>query len=289
VADIFGTNRKDTLVAENDGDRLFGRGGSDALISEQLNMVELYGGRGNDFLLVTLDFNINDDPEPLFIPNPVSNLLDGGTGQDYLVADASVIAAFGQPVEVESIFHGGAGNDRISATVFAGNQVDEASANNTIHAGSGNDYVEAWARAAGGGESRSVATNHISGGIGNDTVIATTRAREAMNYLDGGDGRDTLHAVAEGVGGGREATNELYGGRGNDHLTATANYLYASDELGGFGAARNLLNGGGGRDVLEANARSQASSPGESALASNDLSGGEGNDIINAFFLPRSH
>lgn len=279
MADIEGTNRKDTLVATQDEDRLFGLGGSDTLISEQFNLTEHFGGRGNDSLLVTLEFDVNEDPP--FIPNPVFNLLDGGSGRDHLVVDASVIAAF-DLVQVENMLDGGAGNDRISATAVAANVGgDDASAMNTIDGGSGNDHVEATATAA-VLEASSEATNDLTGGDGNDNLIATASAREALNFLDGGAGNDTLDATAIGRSGGREAINELYGGSGNDHLTATARYFYVSDEFGGFGTASNILDAGGGSDTLEAVAWSEATGPGESALATNALDGGTGNDYLDA-------
>ena len=117
-------------------------------------------------------------------------------------------------------FHGGNGNDRLTATsfrVFA-------------DGGDGNDRLSA--------------IGQLSGGAGNDVIIATATSRR--NVLDGGADNDVII--------GSENADTIHGGSGNDNIRGRGaqDFIYgdAGDDFIHAGAGDDWVYAGAGFDVV---------------------------------------
>ena len=116
------------------------------------------------------------------------------------------------------IIHGGEGDDTIEGT-YGGY---EASAQNQIFGGAGNDTLSGSGLLDGGiGDDFISGEGQLYGGDGNDTLVGS-------GLLDGGNGNDIING-----------TGKLYGGDGSDTLVL--------DD----GASPSHLDGGEGNDVLD--------------------------------------
>lgn len=120
------------------------------------------------------------------------NRLKGGNGKDVLTACLDVEASGGRSIpgvdlyDVSNVLDGGSGNDHLKAflsvTAFPFG-TDDSRAENWLNGGSGNDTL--WATVACG----SVGASFLNGGSGNDRL---TVFGGAENVLKGGRGKDTL-------------------------------------------------------------------------------------------------
>ena len=128
-------------------------------------------------------------------------------------------------------------------------------AGNDIGAGSGDDVIDACAKAlGGGGDNTSVATNDISAGSGDDVVRSFVKAIggegvRAANVVQGEDGDDFIQALSEIVGGSDEDIHlaiEIEGGAGDDTIAATLR----DDPGETFVRMRSEIHGGSGDDIL---------------------------------------
>lgn len=186
-ADIVnGGAGNDTLVWNNgDGsDTISGGSGTDTLVAES-------GNTGETFTLNTDTGNLilarTSSPAFQLSLQQVENVdLWSQGGDDRLtVGDLS-----GTPV-TQVHFHGGTGDDRVTASASSTPLVAEGeSGNDTLTGGAGSDQLH--------------------GGAGNDVL----RGGAGNDWLQGGTGNDTLNG-----GNGRDV---LEGGSGNDQLTGGA-------------------------------------------------------------------
>ena len=143
--DLHGGNGNDQLVAT-----------TTALAREQVTAHNnLDGGNGNDSLIATMLANRAEVSDSFVFD--VSNVLNGGSGDDYLEASIEVKpSSFGDEiVPVQNHLDGGAGNDVLLATIADGTK----------------------------------GSSFLDGGAGNDQL---TVVGGSGNVLDGGDGRDRL-------------------------------------------------------------------------------------------------
>lgn len=119
------------------------------------------------------------------------NQLEGGAGKDVLNARMDALAIGGAApfdlYHLSNILNGGFGDDSLEAylsvTVSPGSPVDNSTAENHLDGGNGNDTLVATVA------SGSAGTSFLNGGSGDDrlTVVGGTD-----NHLDGGTGKDTL-------------------------------------------------------------------------------------------------
>lgn len=333
--EIFSAATEGTLIFAFDGnDRLnstFNRtaliagGGTDTLVTDVLvpmngdNEVEglsvQFGGAGKDNMsaIVTLQGGVTTVLDRQL---RAEVLADGGAGNDTINAVAKVA----QPVfaNVAAMTHvlGGSGDDTIKVIASTRNTLDDNYAKNEVDGGDGNDHITALAETEFNG-STATAMNILSGGAGNDILEGTARGVSnstelVSNWLKGGGGDDVLRAFSFTDSNSRSPVgiNSLWGDAGNDTLEATqttdgenvvtnvVNRLDGGTEddhlkadataLGGFVSALNDLTGGDGKDVLTARIVADAHG-GPSSLGLslynvvNLLSGGIGNDTLDAF------
>ena len=229
------------------------------------------GGAGDDFIVSATVSAISSVGASSSFPGFAGrNLLDGGVGND------TIVAAFSTDTMI-----GGDGNDSLSGTFT---QASGADGNDTLNA--------SFATFEGGNVAIS-----LDGGIGNDQLIGN---RSATNFMNGGEGNDNILFASTGdrlIGtlGGNDTisygtavdftgvsapnvitdnlgSNFISGGNGNDSITTGA----GDDIL--FGAPINLLtpeldgddtlNAGGGNDTVLG------------GFEDDYLLGGDGNDSL---------
>ena len=214
---------------------IFGDEGDDTIIVNGSIPSELYGCRGDDFILGSSgpdlihgglgedNLNGRNGADIIYGSAPgmadtFGNTIQGGRGQDAIVG-----------TDFADIIFGGEANDTIVAfdgddEIFGGQGAD------VIHAGFGDDTIRA-------GESN----DEVFGGPGDDLILGGL----GLDVLWGGNGNDTIFG---GVG-----KDELRGGAGDDILNGNKNndVLIGSsgnDTLTG-GLANDLLDGGSGIDT----------------------------------------
>jgi Ca2+-binding RTX toxin-like protein len=310
----------DVLVGNAWGDDLFGHGGNDR-ISGGGAIDRIFGGPGNDVEdggtgADEFDFGISSAPDG-------ADVIAGGPGEDTLPlrartapmritldglandgADTSVpadgVADEGDNVgaDVETFFLG-SGNDYFNANTTRANAT---SAQRTVFAGAGNDYVEL------GNGDHSVAVgdsgndqlygglsdNNLAGNAGNDVLFGRDGA-DLLTPADGADqsygeaGDDTISAdaLADGVdvyGGGSgvdvlrrsAASHNLFmtlDNVANDGADADANGV--AEERDNVRADIERLVSGSGNDVLLADTAAA-----NTTALDNDFDGGGGNDTL---------
>lgn len=255
--------------------------------------VTTWGGKGNDILRVV-------ETADSFYASLRSTIY-GGEGDDDIRIDTS-----GNVPHVTNVIQGDAGHDRIFAEAlgFHHDGVTEATAENRISGGNGNDWIEAIA--LGANEWVSVGTNTVSGdagndairgeaahanilsgGVGNDNIRATltetytSYSFNPRNDLDGGDGNDVLWATGlaevwdwdDWQEGPSVLTNRLVGGNGNDTLWASGSFL--TNYLPGSGSVRNEMLGGAGNDTIYAEVA-------EESVGVNRIYGHDGDDRLQS-------
>ncbi len=259
---LDGGEGNDSLVDLGEGDHIFhGGSGDDYIESAQAGNDQLFGDSGNDTLL-----------------GRAGDLLDGGSGIDYLSLDLSassldfnidyldqvgsaLILADGTSIQdIESYqLSTGSGNDTFD---FRGNN---SGASVQITSGAGDDvfYVNeatigSFMAFMGGGY------DTLIGEFG--TVSVSVIVSEA-SINAGGNGISTSGVERSIVTSG-SGDDQLYGASGNDWFSA--------------GAGNDILHGGGGEDHLEAGDGNDTITD-EGSVA--DIDAGAGNDTINIAFF----
>ena len=140
------------------------------------------------------------------------NLLNGGTGNDYLTG-----------IGILNTAHGNEGDDQL---FFTGNQ-------NTLFGDTGNDWLGVNGN-----------SNALYGAAGNEWMGASGIG----NTVVGGEGHDSLFAYGTSNGLYGETGNDWLGCSGNSNTLAGG---AGSDWIGATGN-NNLLDGGAGNDILVA-------------------------------------
>lgn len=263
------------LVGDKGNDVIFGIGDRDSL----------FGGEGNDSLFMlsadaTGELGLSPDgvntvagARRELAGFPRNNLLDGGTGSDY-------IYSYGGDRGRQTMI-GGEGNDSLfnrgSQVLMFGNTGADylettGFSRSTLYGGQDNDTVISGFSLIGG--TVGGGTNLLYGDKGNDSMLSTgdrdtliggniedndTIAGNNLDFLSlggassmgfGNQGNDTL------VGTGAAVT--LFGGQDNDYMTASGVSSYLSGDKGndtlllGETATNSTLMGGEGNDSLDA-------------------------------------
>jgi len=259
-----------------------------------LGSVTLIGGGGND----TLTGGNGDDE---LIGGLGDDSLNGGAGTNrvfdagdvsFTLTNATLTGMGSDSLTniQEAHLVGGIGNNTLDASAFSGSVTLEGGAGNdsliggasddVLTGGEGNDTLTGGAGANTAfefGDVHFALTNTQLTGLGTDSLTNIQRA-----HLSAGPGGRTLDASAFTLG-----PVTLVGGAGNDTLIGTA----ADDELSG-GLGNDSINGAGGTDTLvefgDVNmtlTNTTLSGLGSDSLSSVErarLTGGAGNNNINA-------
>ena len=262
---IRGTTAADTIQGNDGADTIYGGDGNDAITGGD-GTDTLYGGDGNDDLQggdgVDNIYGEGDN-DTLYMNSDgdaVSDLLDGGDGDDDYIVTAGDVAA----AEYDRIRDSGSGVDndqlRFESSSFASIMLEDTFSQvltgiDTItHTQSGSGYTIDL-----GISTHATAVNwdftdinfngvaDIHGGTGNDTI----RGNSDGNTIYGNDGDDTIYG---GLGNdfleGGAGVDNLYGEDGNDNLRVNTDGDGVSDLLdGGEGNDDYIITGG---DVVAA-------------------------------------
>ncbi|AGA31515.1 beta strand repeat-containing protein [Singulisphaera acidiphila] len=219
-----------------------GLAGNDRIIATSIASstvgIILDGGAGNDYLEADATL-LGGDGNDTLIGGTGDDLLDGGDGDDVLFGGTG-----------NNTLIGGAGNDTIliNGTDFADiiilGEVTPGTLTTSINGASGSNLYSSIERITihglGGNDfinAGSVATALvITGDDGDDVIIGGLGA----DFLDGGRGNDSINGSA--------GNDTLYGGEGNDTLTGGT----GNDQLfGGDGSDTIVWNNGDNSDLVE--------------------------------------
>lgn len=235
------------------------------------------GGAGDDFIVSETVTALSSVGALSSFPGFAGrNLLDGGSGNDTIVAAFATDTMIGGEGNdsLSGTFTnaaGGDGNDTIDATraIFAGT----GTALITLEGGLGNDLLIGYTNPTG---SSFTVTNLMNGGLGNDTIIFGTQRDSLIGTFDGNDTISyassvtftgtVVNFISDTLG-----SNFITGGNGTDVIT-TGNgddILFgdsSNSTLGGFGD--DTLDGGGGNDTMLG------------GFGNDYLIGGDGNDSL---------
>jgi Ca2+-binding RTX toxin-like protein len=272
---LIGGGGNDSLegpIGEFGGGRNFfdGGDGNDTIRVFATNDTAL-GGAGDDFIVSgTVSAFSSVGASSQFPGFAGRNLLDGGEGNDTIVAAFSTDTMIGGEGNdsLSGIFtqaSGGDGNDTLNAS-FAGTNATLI----TLDGGLGNDLLI--------GNTSAGVTNFMNGGEGNDSIVFGTTGDRLIGTFGGNDiisyatGIDFSGVTAPNVITDTLGSNFITGGNGNDSITTGA----GDDIL--FGGPTNLitpevdgddtLNAGGGNDTILG------------GFGDDYLIGGDGNDSL---------
>lgn len=204
---------------------------------------QLKGGEGNDALVTRLDADAHGGPGfPGRDLYHVSNVLDGGSGNDHLEAFLSVKTGFAAPdgSEAANRLYGGSGNDMLLATVERGSV-----GASFLDGGLGNDHLTVVGGSKNvlkGGDGNDI----LTGGVGNDTLMggngadrfdfALQNGHDTADFQKGKDIIDVKALAAIGIHHFGDLDIELTGGNSilhfdssNDLTIAGVSNLGASD------------------------------------------------------------
>ena len=285
IENIEGSNKDDLLIGDANNNILSGMDGDDTLIGG-LGADSLDGGAGNNFVSysnaainsigVTVVASLADpqnnagdakgdtykdiqnligsDGNDLLQGNAAANVLNGGDGDDTLIAtlggNDTLIGGRGYDAADYHDFSSNLNVDLNTGIAQTGSQVDTLENIENILGGSGGDLIV--------GDSFSNAIQSLSG---NDTLIGGKGA----DTLDGGNGIDTVdytdsEAVAVSLAKDAQAKNsggavgdvlinieQIIGSKYNDQITGDENPNTLSGGLGD-----DTLDGGAGSNVIDA-------------------------------------
>lgn len=203
--DLEGGDGKDSLTARLDADAHGGPGFLELNLYDVSNV--LNGGAGNDhleaFLSVRADPNVTDDSR-------AENHLDGGSGNDTLVATVA-------PGSVGASFlNGGSGSDQLTVFGGSGNVLNGGNGKDTLTSGIGNDTL-------------------IGGSGADNFVFAPQNGHDTADFERGLDIIDLTAFAASNIHGFADLNIEVTGGSSvihfdlNDDLTVAVKNLSASD------------------------------------------------------------
>ncbi|MDB5562113.1 MAG: hypothetical protein JWN11_1531 [Hyphomicrobiales bacterium] len=241
----------------------------------------------------------NADSNPsgwLALIAPFNHTITGSDGNDTLSAQAEgdLVFGLGGNDQLSSAFNrtalfGGRGDDRLTTNVVIPPGTDPVDGVAVQFGGQGRDTLAATVTVQGGGSplptvGDRTASVYLDGGDGNDVIRAEanvdllTTANVALRTLVlGGRGNDIIDVIADarGSAGDNLAANIAHGGAGDDRIIASAQ----TNIVGTFGVATNELTGGDGNDFLDATAIARSLN---NDLVSNILHGGRGDDVLHA-------
>lgn len=236
IENAVGGSGNDTLVGNDVGNSLDGRGGNNTF----------YGFGGGDYITASGSTNIalgGEGTDQIYFATG-SNQLYGENGNDWLGVNGNANALIG-----------GEGDDYLTG----------GGTSNTLVCGNGADYVNFtgdgnYCYGEGGSDFiyfSSGNSNQLFGGDGTDWL----GINGISNALLGGAGNDWLGASG--------SSNSVVGGGGGDTLFAygTTNYLYSQDGAGGgtwlgVSGSSNFLFGNLGNDWLGASGNNNTFDPG---------------------------
>ncbi|MEM4406832.1 MAG: hypothetical protein QXS68_07275, partial [Candidatus Methanomethylicaceae archaeon] len=281
---IYGGLGVDTIYGGAGDDIIFGDSGSigetftEGLIKASDSKDIIYGGEGSDIIFG------GGGSDELWGDNE-----DGsGDGSDVLIGDAGLIALFN-----------GLGNWSIDWTKgFSGTMSSKKGSNDTIHGGSGNDYIFGCTgndKLYGDGGDDIIfgeaGFDKIHGGAGNDIIFgdgwttigpAWSNPEIGLQITSGGEKDEIYGEGGDDLIYGGGGSDVIYGGSGNDRIYggSGADTIYGDDgedELFGQGES-DTLYGGTDNDFLDGGAGIDFLYGGEGR---DRLKGGLGSDFMD--------
>ena len=199
-------------------------------------------------------------------------LIDGGTGDDRIVARTVAPYAFSQgrrlfggegddrirslqegrnanQFEFQAELDGGGGDDRLEAVILAESTDLRVDIRTTLRGGTGDDHMSVAATIVAGTHYFSTSVNRLDGGAGDDSLLSRLTVEgaiwetfEAQHLLTGGAGNDRLQVIGRGLG-------VLDGGQGADLMIGGASDdTYYVDDLGD--RTREAAGASGGADQV---------------------------------------
>ncbi|MBL4917686.1 Hint domain-containing protein [Szabonella alba] len=258
---VYGGAGRDELHGEAGNDTLYGGAGHDTLIGGD-GEDQLYGGAGDDLLH-------GDAGDDRIFGGDGSDTVYGGEGDNYIDTSGTrplpdidypgVYPADTDPENDRDLVFGGSGND----TILTGDDAD------TIHAGAGDDFVNAG-----------IDADLVYGGDGNDTLIGG----EGADTVFGGAGNDLIYGgLDDTIGDALDLPDDvdlrpennpdlLFGGEGDDTIYGRddADIIFGDEgnDLLFGGVDNDTIYGGDGNDTIHGG-------PGV-----NELSGGADRDLF---------
>lgn len=224
------------------------------------------GTNGADTLQNSTGFGLDLHPVQLFGLNASDSLDTTVSGPEFL----------------SNLHDGGSGNDTLSADMTAQSaqgSYDHVSASNTMIGGRGVDMFSARTLAL--GNATATAFNAISDQTGASFVVAEARSSAAADYyataasnaVDLGSGVQSVEVTAISEG---DAANVVRTGNSGDTITATADANYFSFNMADPGGVDNYVQSRGGDDLVLVNGTGYAGSYG----AKHYVDAGGGDDTV---------
>ena len=294
----------DLVVGEDGVDFLFGGTGDDRVFADavvdpdaaiEAGVSAADAGAGGDFL----NGNEGDD---LLVANPRANILEGGSGDDRIVAgggDDTIEAdgdirelILGESFTLTAATGADADGSAVGTSTISGTAsrfAADAPGDDVVHAGGGSDFVLA-------GDGSDVVygedgADYLYGEAGNDAILggdgndvlsgdnggsALDYAAHGDDFIDAGAGDDKVYGDA--------ASDTLYGGDGDDLLIGDSALTHAGNDYLSGEAGNDELQGGMGEDALlggDGNDTLLGDNGGSDASGDADfLDGGAGNDTV---------
>ena len=202
----------------------------------------------------------------------IDTLIDGGTGDDRIVARTVAPYAFTQShriwggegddrirsvqegrdagrFEFQAELDGGDGDDRLEAVILAESTDLRVDIRTALRGGTGDDQLSVAAAIVAGTHYFSTSVNRLDGGAGDDSLLSRLTVEgaiwdtfEAQHLLTGGAGNDRLQVIGRGMG-------VLDGGQGADLMIGGASDdTYYVDDLGD--RTREASGASGGADQV---------------------------------------
>ncbi|MEG4169083.1 MULTISPECIES: calcium-binding protein [unclassified Microcoleus] len=254
------------------------------------------GGVGDDFITsgTTVNVTLSGGAQSSFGGFAGRNLLDGGVGNDTIVAafsSDSMIGGEGNDSLSGTFTNavGGDGNDTINATaaIFAGT----GTALITLEGALGNDLLIGYTNPT--TASSFTVTNLFNGGEGSDTLIFGSNRDRLIGNLEGNDfisyassvdftgtnGLTAPNLITDTLGSnfiiGGNGTDVITTGSGDDILFGDSSNATLGDDTLNAGAGNDTLLGGFGNDYLIGGDGNDSLGGGPGA---DTLIGGSGND-----------
>ena len=230
IENVIGSEHDDTITGTDDvnvGNKLWGRGGNDALTGRE-GPDTLYGGAGDDSLS-------GGDEDDILEGGPGADTLTGGRGDDTASYAGSMTS-----VMVRLHSHQAMGGDA-EGDVFADTTTNTYTVKPDPEERDTEDVTETVPDII-----------HLTGSAWDDILAGDSR----KNTIKGGGGNDTIYG---GPGGsyddsdngdmleGQRGDDTIYGGKGNDTLNGGA----GNDTLVG-GSGADTFMGGAGKDTIYA-------------------------------------
>lgn len=217
----------------------------------------------------------------------VSNILDAGSGDDYV--EAYLVGASNGGDDLYNYLYGGFGADTLKADSYTNSNAGSTVVEHELFGGGGNDVLQSTYGSS-GADGLIDFMALLDGGTGDDSIIAVSNAMVEIGIgyatvhhtLIGGAGNDGLNSQISSSSDYFDLQANLSGGAGKDMLSATIDIWASGSSYPPASNANNSLQGDDGNDALNAVITYASDYQDADINLTNDLHGGRGNDTLNA-------